>query len=98
MSADVLIKNGMVMDGTGKPAVRADVIIEGDRIKDVGLFPDAKASKAIDATGLAVAPGFIDAHTHLDFFLPWLGERWPHERIRDVPSQPCGNFISDVQT
>jgi N-acyl-D-amino-acid deacylase len=69
MENDILIKNGMVMDGTGTPAVRADVIVNGDRIEDVGSFPDAKASKTIDAEGLAVAPGFVDVHTHLDFFL-----------------------------
>ena len=69
MDQDILIKNGMVMDGTGTPAVRADVIVRGDRVEDVGSFPDAKAAKMIDAEGLAVAPGFVDVHTHLDFFL-----------------------------
>src|SRR4030043_283453 len=44
---DLLIKNGMVMDGMGKPAFRADVIIRGERIKDVGLFPEAQTSIAI---------------------------------------------------
>ena len=69
MDEDILIKNGTVMDGTGTPAVRADLIIRGDRIEDVGSFPGARAARVIDAQGLAVAPGFIDVHTHLDFFL-----------------------------
>ena len=58
------------MDGHGSPAVRSDVIINGDKITDIGNFPDADATISIDAGGQAVAPGFIDAHTHLDFFLP----------------------------
>jgi len=52
----------MVADGTGSPAFRADVIIRGARIQDVGLFPDAGALKVIDAKGLIVAPGFIDSY------------------------------------
>jgi len=47
MGADVLIKNGMLMDGSGKPAVRADVVIEDGRIKDVGLFPDAMRTRRL---------------------------------------------------
>ena len=51
MEADLLIKNGMVLDGTGKPAVRADLAVQGDRIVDVGHFPGAGAGKIIDAAG-----------------------------------------------
>jgi N-acyl-D-amino-acid deacylase len=95
MDDDILIKNGMVMDGTGVPAVRADVIIRGDRIEDVGRFPDAKALKTIDAKGLAVAPGFIDVHTHLDFFLtspahPKVMERWVRQGVTTIVSGNCG--------
>ncbi len=95
MSADVLIKNGMVMDGTGRPAVRADVIVKGDRIADVGLFPDAKAGKVIDAKGLAVAPGFIDVHTHLDFFLPSrkhaeVLKSWAFQGVTTIVAGNCG--------
>ena len=86
MEKDILIKNGMVMDGTGASAFRADVIIRGDRIEDVGSFPHAQASKTIDAEGLAVAPGFVDVHTHLDFFLtsprhPQVMERWVRQGV-----------------
>lgn len=95
MSSDVLIKNGMVMDGTGEPAKRADVLIDGDRIKDVGLFPKANASKVIDAAGLVVAPGFIDVHTHLDFFLPsprhaQVLESWAHQGVTTIVAGNCG--------
>ena len=95
MGNDVLIKNGMVMDGSGEPAVRADVIMEGDRIKEVGLFPDAKAAKVIDAAGLAVAPGFVDVHTHLDFFLASprhaeVLESWVHQGVTTIVAGNCG--------
>jgi len=95
MDNDILIKNGMLMDGTGTPAVRADVIVRGDRIEDVGAFPDAKASETIDAEGLAVAPGFIDVHTHLDFFLtcprhPQVMERWIRQGVTTIVAGNCG--------
>src|SRR5215510_4134498 len=69
---DVLVRGGTVVDGTGAPARRADVAVEGDRIREVGLLPGAEAARVIDATGLMVAPGFIDMHSHADFVLPGL--------------------------
>jgi N-acyl-D-amino-acid deacylase len=95
MDGDILIRNGTVMDGTGAPAVRADVIIREDRIEDVGSFPDAQAGKVIDAQGLAVAPGFIDVHTHLDFFLtsprhPEVMERWVRQGVTTIVAGNCG--------
>jgi N-acyl-D-amino-acid deacylase len=56
----VIIKGGMVYDGTGAEPQQADVAIRGDRIAGVGDFKNAKAKTIIDATGLAVAPGFIN--------------------------------------
>ena len=57
---DVLIRHGTVYDGTGAPGVRADVGIRGDRIAAVGDLSAAEAPAVVDATGLAVAPGFIN--------------------------------------
>ena len=57
---DLIIRNGTVYDGSGKPPVTADVAITGDAIAAVGPLGDARASAEIDARGLAVAPGFIN--------------------------------------
>lgn len=63
---DLLIVNGTVYDGSGAAGVRADVAVRGDRIVRIGELTGAKAVRTIDARGLAVAPGFIDLHAHLE--------------------------------
>ena len=63
---DILIKKGLVFDGTSNPPVKADIGIKGDLIIAVGDLVDSDAVDVIDASGLSVAPGFIDAHTHDD--------------------------------
>ena len=65
-SIDLLIQGGTVMDGSGSEPIAADIGIKGDRIEFIG---DARASRisaarTLDASGLIVAPGFIDPHTH----------------------------------
>ncbi len=63
-SADLIIRNGRLLDGTGNPWRYADVAIDGDRIVAVGRLEGMTAQRTIDATGLYVAPGFIDPHSH----------------------------------
>ncbi|MGZ8456800.1 MAG: N-acyl-D-amino-acid deacylase family protein [Gemmatirosa sp.] len=65
---DLLIAGGTVLDGTGAPAVRADVAIRGDRVVAVSAAPLPRdgARRVIDAAGLLVAPGFVDLHAHLE--------------------------------
>jgi N-acyl-D-amino-acid deacylase len=65
-SYDILITNGVIIDGTGNPGFAGDIGIVGDTIVDVGDLSGKKAAKIIDAGGLAVSPGFIDMHTHCD--------------------------------
>lgn len=66
---DLLIRNGTVVDGTGKPRFKADIGIEGDRIAFVGQANGAAAQKEIDAAGKIVCPGFVDPHSHADLSL-----------------------------
>ncbi len=67
---DLLIRNGWIVDGSGMPGFFGDVAIEGGRITAVGRV-DGRARRMIDASGFAVAPGFIDHHTHMDAQIFW---------------------------
>ncbi len=64
--ADVVLRGGTVVDGSGSPGRVADVAIKGDRIVAVGAFQTDPKARVIDAKGLIVTPGFIDLHTHSD--------------------------------
>lgn len=66
---DVLILNGQVVDGSGSPATKQDVAIQGDKIIAIGHLKNHFAKQVIDAEGLVLAPGFIDVHTHDDLEL-----------------------------
>lgn len=66
--ADLLIRGGRIVDGTGSPWVRADVAITGDRIVSIGRAP-VRARRTIDAAGKVIAPGFVDMHAHSEYGL-----------------------------
>ena len=63
---DLIISNGTIYNGSGKEPFKADIAIKNQKIIGIGNFSNAKATKTINATGLAVAPGFIDLHTHIE--------------------------------
>ncbi|MCX7374748.1 MAG: amidohydrolase family protein [Alphaproteobacteria bacterium] len=63
---DLIIRDATILDGTGAPRFQGDVAVEGDRIRAVGDLSSASGTREVIATGRALAPGFIDAHTHDD--------------------------------
>jgi N-acyl-D-amino-acid deacylase len=65
-TCDILIKNGKIIDGTGNNWYYGDIAIKNGRILTIGRELRIQAARTIDATGLIVAPGFIDVHTHLE--------------------------------
>jgi len=71
MALDLLLTNGTVIDGSGQPAYRADVGLSGDRIVKVDALAETEAREVVDCSGLVVAPGFIDIHTHYDPQVLW---------------------------
>ena len=67
---DIIIRGGLLVDGTGTPGKPADLGIRGDTIESVGELGKARAELELDATGKVVCPGFVDLHTHADLYMP----------------------------
>lgn len=70
MAYDLLVKNGRIVDGSGMPAFRGDIAVQGGKIVGIGKLSGA-ATRIIDADGLVVAPGFVDNHCHYDAQVTW---------------------------
>src|SRR5512132_3360727 len=70
MAHDLVIRGGLIVDGTGAPGRTGDLAVSGGRIAEVGAV-SARGAREVDADGLVVAPGFIDPHTHYDAQLTW---------------------------
>ena len=64
----VLLQNGLIYDGTKNPPFNGDIYIENDIIKEIGTNLNINTDKVIDCSNLVISPGFIDAHSHNDFF------------------------------
>ncbi len=96
--ATVVIRGGTVIDGTGGPRRRADVRIEGDRIVAVTEPGTPWGGAAIDADGLIVSPGFIDAHTHDDQALVATPELAPKvsQGVTSVIAGNCGISLAPL--
>ena len=95
MTLDILIKNGIVVDGTGAPAKQASIGIAQGKIAEVGNI-SGTAKRTIDAGGLVVAPGFIDPHTHYDAQICWDGATTPSSwhGVTSVVMGNCGVGIA----
>ena len=76
MAHDIVIRGGEIVDGTGAEPTQGDLAIDGGVITAVGRV-DGKGNREIDAKGLAVTPGFVDLHTHLDAQIGWDPEMTP---------------------
>jgi N-acyl-D-aspartate/D-glutamate deacylase len=94
MSHDLVIRGGTVVDGTGAPGRRADVGIDGDRIAAIGERLSGR--RELDASGKAVAPGFIDIHTHYDAQVFWDPALTPSSwhGVTSVVAGNCGFSIA----
>jgi N-acyl-D-aspartate/D-glutamate deacylase len=100
VQADYLLQNATLYDGSGGAGVKGDLAIRGERIAAVGSFPVAGKPRRIDATGLVVAPGFIDLHTHSDYTLTQPATRanlcYLFQGVTTVVTGNCGSGPTDV--
>src|SRR5438552_7154682 len=96
--AELLIKNGTVIDGTGAPRYAADVRVEDGKIREIGRGLAAGDARVIDAEGLIVAPGMIDPHTHMDGQLFWepKGTSSSWHGVTTVLTGLCGYSLAPV--
>ena len=97
MGKTTVIKNGLVVDGTGSPGYLADVLIEGDRVIEIGS--NLQGDVVIDASGRIVAPGFIDIHTHYDAQAFWDPALTPscYHGVTTVVAGNCGFSIAPTK-
>lgn len=96
MDYDLLIRNGTVVDGSGLPRIQADVGVTDGKIVAIGKNLSGSAKETIDAEGHVVAPGFIDAHTHMDAQIFWdpLGTSSCWHGVTSVIMGNCGFTIA----
>src|ERR1700689_1932088 len=97
MHADIVIRGGTVVDGTGAPGSPADVAITGGRISDIGT--NLQGDRVLDAGGQVVSPGFVDIHTHYDAQVFWDPSLTPSSfhGVTSVIAGNCGFSIAPIR-
>ena len=98
-NADILIQHGKIIDGTGNPWYYGDVAITNGKIAATGNLNNWQAKKIIDATGLIIAPGFIDVHTHIedDEAKNPLATNFIYDGVTTVITGNCGSSHVDIK-
>jgi N-acyl-D-amino-acid deacylase len=96
---DLVIRNGRVVDGTGAASFVGDIAVRDGRIAAVGTIARGPARSEIDASGLVVAPGFIDVHTHVDGDIHRLpqAENFVRDGVTTIVTGNCGYSVDDVK-
>jgi len=96
---DLLVRGGMLVDGTGGPARAADVRIRGGRVAEIGPGLRPRGERVLDASGGYVTPGFIDIHTHFDPTLFWdpLCDPMPQHGVTSVLVGNCSLSLAPVR-
>ena len=97
MSAELVIRGGTIVDGTGAPGVRADLAIANGRVAEIGQ--NLRGDRVLDAGGHVVAPGFVDIHTHYDAQVFWDPALTPscHHGVTTVVAGNCGFSIAPTR-
>src|SRR3954454_14739282 len=94
---DLVIAGGTVIDGTGRPGIRADVAVVDGRVVAVGSLPRGRAADTIDPRGLVVTPGFVDVHTHADDIASHpAASNFVRMGVTTIVAGNCGSSALDV--
>ncbi|MBB1285497.1 D-aminoacylase [Flavisolibacter sp. BT320] len=98
VKADVLIRDGRILDGTGNSWFRGDVAVKDGKILKIGNLQNMPAAKTIDAKGRIVAPGFIDVHTHIegDEVKNPTADNFIYDGVTTVVTGNCGSSQTDI--
>src|SRR5471032_1988293 len=91
MAYDLIVRNGMIVDGSGLPRYRGDVGVKDGKIVEIGRI-SSSAKETVDAEGHIVAPGFVDGHTHMDAQIFWdpIGTSSCYHGVTSVVMGNCG--------
>lgn len=97
---DLLITGAQIIDGSGRPAFRADVGLSNKRIACIGDLSSARGRTVIDARGLTLAPGFIDVHTHVERNVPqtapFLASNFVRQGVTTLITGNCGRSFLEI--